>query len=270
MFMIEKMPAIRNPLSIIAIFAALSELSGTVVLPFIDQRNQAMFLWFLMLFPSMIVVLFFGTLWKKHSVLYAPTDFKDEANFLKMLVPASRAQADAKLVAEVEEATAIVASSPTDRARGSAVAENDKPLMQVAEKYRQAEELALRAVESQHGVSVQRRVRLPGSENRLLFDGVFVRGNFLNVVEIKFFSGRLPPRRIFDTLFKMIHDVYLVKDQLAPNIKIHLVLVDLAQVPADADSIKTTVSEQFLRSLIPVEVTVYNLQELRSRFEAQP
>ncbi len=45
--MIEKIGTIKNPLTSIAIFAAIAEISGTVVLPFIAEANQSTYVWFL-------------------------------------------------------------------------------------------------------------------------------------------------------------------------------------------------------------------------------
>lgn len=75
---------IRNPLTIIAVFAGIAEVSGTIVLPFVAPANQLTYIWFLMLFPFLLVFLFFGMLWFKHEVLYSPSDFKDEENFLRV------------------------------------------------------------------------------------------------------------------------------------------------------------------------------------------
>lgn len=80
--MIEKMPAVGNPLTIIAIFAALAEVAGTLVLARVDPSIQATFVWFVMLFPVLIVLLFFITLNFNPKVLYAPSDFKDENNYM--------------------------------------------------------------------------------------------------------------------------------------------------------------------------------------------
>jgi hypothetical protein len=80
--MIEKIKAVNNPLTIIAIFAALAEIAGTTVLAVVDKEIQHIFVWFVMLFPSLLVGLFFFTLYSKARVLYAPSDFKDEKNFL--------------------------------------------------------------------------------------------------------------------------------------------------------------------------------------------
>lgn len=63
-----------NPISIIAMFAALCEASATAVLPHLDEKNRQVYIWFLIIFPSVLVVLFFLTLNFNHHVLYAPRD----------------------------------------------------------------------------------------------------------------------------------------------------------------------------------------------------
>ncbi len=73
---------VSNPLTLIAVFAALSETVSAAVLPILDTSLQGIFLWFVMLFPVFLVSIFFVTLWRKREVLYAPSDFKDEQNFL--------------------------------------------------------------------------------------------------------------------------------------------------------------------------------------------
>lgn len=76
---------IKNPLSIVAIFAGIVEVSGTAVLPFILPANQAAYMWFLMIFPTLLVAVFFLTLNFNHVVLYAPSDFRDDQAFLDAL-----------------------------------------------------------------------------------------------------------------------------------------------------------------------------------------
>ena len=44
---VEKIGTVKNPLTIIAIFAGIAEVSGTVILPFISQENQGLYVWFL-------------------------------------------------------------------------------------------------------------------------------------------------------------------------------------------------------------------------------
>jgi hypothetical protein len=83
--LIEKIGHVKNPLTVIAIFAGLAELSGTAVLPFIGTENQYTYIWFLMLFPAYLISLFFIILYLRHEVLYAPSDYKDEKDFQNSL-----------------------------------------------------------------------------------------------------------------------------------------------------------------------------------------
>lgn len=80
--MLEKIGHIKNPLTVIAMFAGIAEVSGAAVLPFIDTSIQEQYVFFLMGFPCLLVALFFITLWCKHFVLYAPSDFKEDQNFM--------------------------------------------------------------------------------------------------------------------------------------------------------------------------------------------
>ena len=88
--MIEKMKHISNPLTVISIFAALAEIAGTVALATVDMQLQHLFIWFVMGFPVLLVILFFLTLNFNPRVLYAPSDFRDEHNFLEILLGSNR------------------------------------------------------------------------------------------------------------------------------------------------------------------------------------
>lgn len=82
--MTEKIGLVKNLLTIIAIFAGIAEVSGTIVLPFITEGNQAVFVWFLMIFPSLLVAVFFLTLNFNSKALYAPSDYQNEDNYLQV------------------------------------------------------------------------------------------------------------------------------------------------------------------------------------------
>lgn len=78
---VTKFGKVSNPLTIIAIFAGISEISGTVVLPLIEKENQFYFMWFVIFFPLVLILMFFITLWTNHMVLYAPSDFQSDLGF---------------------------------------------------------------------------------------------------------------------------------------------------------------------------------------------
>ncbi|MDI2140997.1 MULTISPECIES: hypothetical protein [unclassified Pseudomonas] len=74
---------INNPISVIAIFAFISETSAAVSLPFLDNDERELYIWFLISFPFYLIFLFFITLNFNYRSLYAPSDFDDDKNFLK-------------------------------------------------------------------------------------------------------------------------------------------------------------------------------------------
>ena len=74
---------IKNPLTIIGIFSGIVEVSANLVLPFLEESQQSTYIWFLMLFPAALVILFFITLNFNHVVLYAPSDYKDDQGFMR-------------------------------------------------------------------------------------------------------------------------------------------------------------------------------------------
>ena len=80
----KKVTKVSNPLTMIGIFAGLSETAGVVVLPLIAQTHQKYFMWYVMGFPILLVCLFFYVLIYHHVNLYAPGDFRDEKIFERL------------------------------------------------------------------------------------------------------------------------------------------------------------------------------------------
>lgn len=74
---------IPNPISVIAIFAFISETSAAVSLPFLNNNEREIYVWFLITFPFYLLLLFFITLNFNYRALYAPSDFDNDKNFLK-------------------------------------------------------------------------------------------------------------------------------------------------------------------------------------------
>lgn len=80
-----KAPAvIRNPLTVIGVFAGLSEMMALWVLPKLQAAAADIFLWFVMGFPVLLVVSFFLTLNFNHKCLYAPSDYRGDEAFLEL------------------------------------------------------------------------------------------------------------------------------------------------------------------------------------------
>ena len=76
---------ISNPLTVVAIFSGLAEAFATLALINLPHDIQQMFVYFVMIFPILIVLLFFAVLNWNPTVLYAPGDFEDEAMYLELI-----------------------------------------------------------------------------------------------------------------------------------------------------------------------------------------
>lgn len=105
--MTEHTSHIKNPLTVISIFAAIAETSGTIVLPFVADAHQGTFIWFLMLFPTFLVLAFFLTLNLNHKTLYAPSDYQNQNHFLNLFGIATQDERETKLTAELLESAPI-------------------------------------------------------------------------------------------------------------------------------------------------------------------
>lgn len=75
---------IENPLTVVAIFASLAEVASTAVLAALPLDIQKYFVWFVILFPVLLVVLFFLTWNFNNKVLYPPNQYTDEKHFVAL------------------------------------------------------------------------------------------------------------------------------------------------------------------------------------------
>ncbi|VAW21578.1 Oligopeptide transport system permease protein OppC (TC 3.A.1.5.1) [hydrothermal vent metagenome] len=77
----------RNPLGIIGLaFVLVYGIAGVVSSSDVFQSEERIILvWFMVTFPFFILIAFYLLVSKHHKKLYAPSDFKDDSNFLKAL-----------------------------------------------------------------------------------------------------------------------------------------------------------------------------------------
>ena len=115
--MFEKIQKISNPLTIIAIFAGIAEVVSTGALINVNVEVQIILVWFVMLFPVFLAILFFLTLNFNPQVLYAPSDFQNEDNYLNTLrIKKSQVQVGfTRLNEELESSTDKILEKVIDR-----------------------------------------------------------------------------------------------------------------------------------------------------------
>ncbi|MGF1733589.1 hypothetical protein [Photobacterium kasasachensis] len=194
--MLEKMTHVKNPLTVIAMFAAIAEISGTVVLPFVDKENQELYIWFLMLFPSFLVAVFFLTLNFNHKTLYAPSDYQNEDNFLKLFGKAAAGEQLEKIKADIEdEGIKVTLNQDTERFSQAIL----------------AEKLALTSLSKKLKLEFKPDVKLKTSSNReILFDGVAFDNAYVHAIETKLITSQA---NISNRLKKIFDNALQVQEQ---------------------------------------------------------
>lgn len=105
-----------SPLAVIAIFAGIIEASALASLPFLSERSQTIYTWFLVGFPFFLTLLFFLTLNFNYRSLYSP-EAHAERQGRKSGAPAAHAQAHDRQpdVEATAEAQILVVSGPQAR-----------------------------------------------------------------------------------------------------------------------------------------------------------
>ncbi len=94
----------RNPLGIIALFQVLIYGIAGFVTARIDSTNTAVLIplvWFLVIFPLVVIAVFTYLVIWHHNKLYAPGDYANEENFMKGVANRPRYTADELLKAEI-------------------------------------------------------------------------------------------------------------------------------------------------------------------------
>lgn len=278
--MIEKIGHIKNPLTVIAIFAAIAEISGTTILPFIEPENQGVYVWFLMFFPIFLVGIFFLTLNLNYKVLYAPSDYKNEDNFLKSLSRATVKEKEDKLIEEVEEAkelaspaTEETASELEERTTSSSVGtQNDTAKLarhsSLMANVSLAEKLAIIKLSKDMGVEFKTDVRFETPSGRkIIFDGMAINKGKIHAVEVKLFRNEfINPSRLDKTLL----EVELINSQPksidSKELVLHFVaVIDNSEV--DASLVKARLSRYLNNYNINIKLHVLTLNDLKNEYQ---
>ena len=285
--MVEKIGHIKNPLTVIAIFAAIAEISGTTVLPFIESENQGIYIWFLMLFPVFLVGIFFLTLNFNHKVLYAPSDYKNEDNFLKSFGKATTEEKEEKLREEVEEAED--SSSTEENASGDDSASQKATSTHASSKHSTsfvmnserhtslmanvslAEKLSIMKLSKDMGLEFKTDVRfLTPSSRKIIFDGLAIDKNKIHAVEVKLFRNEhVSPSRLEKVLLESELMATQLKGMDSKELVIHFIaVVDNPEV--NVSRVKERLSRYLDRYNVNVKLHVVTLDDLKNEYQYRP
>lgn len=78
----------RNPIGVIALFVSFIDAIATISLKMLLDAGSGLavhLVVFIVAFPSLLLILFFGTLWFRRESLYSPSDFREDSNFMQLM-----------------------------------------------------------------------------------------------------------------------------------------------------------------------------------------
>ena len=261
---------IKNPLTVIVVFAGLSEVFGTLVLPHLNNNTQDIFIWFVMGFPILLIGLFFYTLHKDHKVLYAPSDYKDENNFFKVLETT-----DEELEIKIDEELSQVIPQDdvldlnievlphevtTDTKTKLINKEKENSLAKI--NYLLAEKISLKKLENDLDIKIDKNNKIITNNNMIMFDGVFIDKKNIHLFEVKLVKLNIP-KFIIKSLFKRVS--ILSNDFTDKVIILHLVLV-IDNPSINYNGIEKLVLENFTNkdTNFTMQLHVFNFNDLKN------
>lgn len=272
----------KNPLGIIALFISLIYGFACLVLSsskdVIDAYQKWPLIWFLVLFPVLVLGAFVYLVVNHHKKLYGPGDFKDESNFFKAMDEIDQREKlseEIKILQESEEVTsseefAHDSHELNGKKKGKEVPDINKissglpNVPSLRQSYMLAEDLALRQLEIELKTTIKRKTLYRNNPNTLMigFDGIASVNNKMMLIEVKYIKGQA----LHDS---MINSIKKVMERLVENKEMsygYRLLIVIVHEGGDETKIKEQVSNVAFKYKLPVDVYTFNFNDLRIKF----
>ena len=262
--MIEKIGHVNNPLTIIAIFAGLAEVSGTTILPLLKENIQSTYIWFLMIFPSALVAMFFLVLFFRREILYAPSDFRDDASFIGLFQPSQKSRLD--IINDDVKEEGIKKEEKTEPDQSAQTQSRQINDIRAISLY--TEELILKELSKELNVHFERNVS-PKYNHNLNFDAIGTTSDRMFVVEIKYSQHGIFRSVRMPSVFTQINAFYstLNKEMKQKFTFIFAVAVDDVKKESMIHSIEKEICIQANNFPFMTIAKVYNFKELSEKYQ---
>jgi hypothetical protein len=284
----------RNPLGIIALFLLLvygiAGLVFSVAAKGLDVSERRPLVWFLVLFPVLVLGAFIWLVARHHTKLYAPSDYRDAEGFFRALkgltIDEQRAKLDAEVNAlqvdatdakpqgsagataaplegapsapdeERQEVAEVQSPAPFNDRRVSTVQLVERRRGELREAVVLAEELVFRKLEAEFHLPVRRHVKISGAE----IDGL-IGTPVPTAVEIKYVQSSRNIARFSHLMVSQLLAMQ-VRTTLGP-LKVLLVVV------VDAQPEERHLVDRMLERRVTsrgIEYRVYDFAALKEEF----
>jgi len=257
----------KNPLGIIGLFIVMVYSLACIVLgvgaEHLQPNEKLPLVWFIVLFPILILWAFYMLVTKHHKKLYAPSDFKNEELFLEPIADQRR---NDRLDAEVEN---IISDQP----KQDSGSPSDDLLIQdkhtLRSIYADAERLAFLELEQELKKPFQKYVKINVHGRMVEFDGVLVTPKEAHLFEVKYFRSPVIRRDMIESLMHQasafIFDKLSDDKAVREDARLWLIAVvdfDNDKIEGFEKNLKNTLKNE----LYATELRVYSLSKLKEKF----
>lgn len=276
----------KNPLGIIGLFVSLIYGIACIVLVFSTAHllayQNTILICFIVLFPILLLRVFFVLVTKYNTKLYSPDDYKDP-NIYIQATSDNKAVKEAKIqykdnVTEVAKADQSNAkdithfTQPDETSPAIKDTEIVSPLdpdelSSFIKNYVLLQDLVLRELEIEFSSPIRRQVRLFQGSNSIDFDGSLTKKGSLIGIEVKYINDSSLSSNIMKELDKTLHTFDLCAKNSA-SFKNYIVIIALVLNNEQAEtSVKDQLSEM-LKKLknISLEVKTYTTQNIFQKY----
>jgi Holliday junction resolvase-like predicted endonuclease len=200
----------KNPLGLIALFISLIYGFACLVMSIsaekLETSEKIPLIWFLIIFPIIVLAVFVYLVIYHHKKLYSPSDFREDRSFLET-IDKSR-----KIINEFQESE----QEPNEKITSSDRKETESPKTKITvlkkpesiefndfkNKYLQIEDLVIEKIENIYCTTIKRNVRIKGLP-RAEFDGVITKDNEVIFIEIKYVKSMTMSSHTIESLKSM-------------------------------------------------------------------
>lgn len=269
----------RNPLGIIALFIALVYAMATGFLALsaekLEHCERMPIIWFIVLFPLVVLAVFGYLVRNHHEKLYGPGDYRGDEGFLNAMKRQNEIQHEARVDEEVrqlsgpqngEAAPLLTGELPTPANMGAAPLhespESPDTLSALRGDVVLAEELALRKLAQEGHKDFKTHVSHTQFPS-IAFDAVFSdTDDEINFVEVRFLRDRLPSTQ---TLTELVHRVQagFFGKQLPQSATVKLLLIFVVTGNRSPQEITSFARKRLGNTPFPVEIRVYDFEKLK-------
>ena len=251
----------RNPIGIIALFIVLVYGIAALVLgasgTILDPSQKSILVWFLVIFPCLVLAAFLWLVSSHHTKLYAPSDFHDDAGFLRTLTIYEQ---KAKLEEEAREALEEVSTTSNHQAL-QANQHIELKTTDVKKSILLAEDLVLRELETEFKTSINRNVAI-GSHFEL--DGMFAKGGEGYGIEVKYLNYSTSPKAIQNVINKFSNMAAISQWK-----RFHLILAFVVHGGNNLnrkETLNEAIYEYVTQSKLDIDLRFYDLGSLQRKY----